>query len=99
MSYMGITPLGTRVLVERQRIVDQKTEAGILVPAQTDVPTYKNVVRARGVDVSDIVMVGDVVLTTPHVGDRVLDLQAELFLMEERDLLAVIVEVVDGGSA
>lgn len=87
---IGIHPLGARVLVQRLKIDETTTESGLIVPDQGVAPTYKNEVVAKGPDIKKSIDIGDIVITTPIVGDEVKHNQEIFYLVKEEDLLAVI---------
>ena len=85
-----IQPLGPRVLVERLTVEERQTDSGLVIPERGAPPSYKSQIIAVGDGLTKEVKVGDVVLTTQHVGDEVRLNQVAHWLVHEDDLLAVI---------
>ena len=86
---MNIVPLGNRVLLERLKVDEQKTESGLVIPERGLPATYLNQVIAVG-ELVATVKEGDEVVTTVGSGDEIKVNQKSLFLVEQDDLLAVI---------
>ena len=85
-----IEPLGARVLIKRLPITERKTDAGLIIPENEVQTTYKSEVVSKGGDVGNDIGVGDTVIVTHMVGDMVSVNQEKFYLVNDKDILAVL---------
>ena len=87
---MKVKPLGDRVLLRPLEPPERQTASGLTIPTPR-AATHWSEVLDLGPEVDrDLLGVGDVVLTTPGVGDQVPTQESqELVLVGLQDVLAV----------
>lgn len=93
----NITPLGTRVLVKRIELDEQKTEGGIFLPdtakekpQEAEVLALGNGKNDEGEIIEFSVKVGDKVLISKYGGTEVKIDGDECVLVNESDILGII---------
>ena len=87
---MNIKPLGKRVLLKPVPVEEQTSKGGVIIPAALKESVYKADVMEVGDEVTKV-EVGNLVLITQHVGDRVnREGSEEYYILNEDDLLATI---------
>ena len=90
MNDIGIRPLGSRILVQVQKIEEQELSSGLVLPS-SNAPqdTHKADVVAVGPDVENVAL-GDLVLVSLFAGDGV-EIEQEMYrIIDEEVVLAVI---------
>ncbi|MDF1739865.1 MAG: co-chaperone GroES [Verrucomicrobiales bacterium] len=93
----NITPLGTRVLVKRIELDEQKSEGGIFLPdtakekpQEAEVVALGNGKNDEGEIIEFSVKVGDTVLISKYGGTEVKIGGDECVLVNESDILGII---------
>jgi len=93
----NITPLGTRVLVKRIELDEQKSEGGIFLPdtakekpQEAEVVALGNGKNDEGEIIEFSVSVGDTVLISKYGGTEVKIGGDECVLVNESDILGII---------
>lgn len=93
----NITPLGTRVLVKRVELEEQKTDGGIFIPDSAKEKPQEAEVVALGTGKNDegeiiefSVKVGDKVLISKYGGTEVKVGGDECVLVNESDILGIL---------
>jgi co-chaperonin GroES (HSP10) len=83
---MRITPLGTRVLIKRNK-VDDVSGGGILLPGNTDKKEKRGVIVEIGEQVAELV-IGDLVLFADYTGTLISDGDEHYAVIKEEEIVA-----------
>jgi chaperonin GroES len=87
---MRITPLGTRVLIKRNK-VDDVSGGGILLPGNTDKKEKRGVIVEVGEQVDEL-SVGDLVLFADYTGTLIRDGSHHYAVIKEEEIVATYTE-------
>ncbi len=90
MNNIGVKPLGSRILIQVQKIEEQELKSGLVLPG-SNAPgdTHKADVVAVGPDVENVEL-GNLILVSLFAGDGVEIGQEQYRIVDEEVVLAVI---------
>ncbi len=89
---MKLKVIDDRLLVEREKVEDQKTPGGIIIPDTAKEKPQLGTVVAVGTDeeLKDLVKKGDKVLFGKYTGDEIEFENKKYLVVQRSDILAII---------
>ena len=91
MQNIGVKPLGSRILIQVQKIEEQELRSGLVLPgSNAPQDTHKADVVAVGPDVENVTL-GDLVLVSLFAGDGV-EIEQEMFRIVDEEVVLAIIE-------